>query len=89
MMLTVRQVAERLAISPERVRYLIAYGHLAAIDVSPNRIRPRYRIDEAALQDYIENGSRKGRTGFESCQRTPNREAMAFVEALMSRKRKR
>jgi excisionase family DNA binding protein len=51
--LTVREVAERLAVSEDHVRALITSGRIRAIDVSAGK-RPWYRIEEPELDAFIE-----------------------------------
>lgn len=54
-MLTPAQCAARLAIDVDRVRTLIRNGELAAIDVGQGtRRRPRYRVSESALDNFIQ-----------------------------------
>ena len=52
--LTPPKVAKRYGISPEKVVHWILTGELRAINVAtnPNGLRPRYRIDEADLEDF-------------------------------------
>lgn len=52
-MLTSAQVAERLAVSPDKVRELISDGRLSAIDISANKRRATWRIRVADLEAFI------------------------------------
>lgn len=51
-LLTVRQAAERLAVSPTTVRALIARGELAAV-----RVARCVRVSEAAMGAYLARSS--------------------------------
>lgn len=52
-MLTLTQVADRLAVSPETVSAWIRNGELAAINVSAGKV-PRYRIEESDLEKFLD-----------------------------------
>lgn len=51
--LTTREAAKRIGGTPQHVRQLIKSGRLAAIDIAKGDIRPRFRIAEAALADFL------------------------------------
>ncbi len=47
------QVAERLGVSPDKVRGWIAKGELTATNVATGKAgRPRYRVSETDLADF-------------------------------------
>lgn len=52
-LLSVNDVAERLACKPRKVRELIAAGRIYAVDISPDGNRPTYRIDEKDLTTFL------------------------------------
>ncbi|WP_197453084.1 helix-turn-helix domain-containing protein [Rosistilla oblonga] len=52
-LLTVNDVAARLACKPRKVRELIVAGRIYAIDISPDGNRPTYRIDEKDLAAFL------------------------------------
>jgi excisionase family DNA binding protein len=56
--LTPPQAAELLAVDPSKVIGWIKSGALAAIDVSNGR-RPRYRISQEAIEDFLRRRSTK------------------------------
>jgi excisionase family DNA binding protein len=58
MMLTTPQAAERLNVHPETIRRLVKAGKLKAVSLSDTS-RPRLRIDEKELQDFIDNQGAK------------------------------
>ncbi len=51
LMLSTVEVARRLGVSLDTVRRLIAYGHLAAVNVG-TRTRPRWRVSVADLDAF-------------------------------------
>lgn len=51
-MLTVKDVADELAISVEQARRFIRRGELAAVNLASDR-RPSYRVSRAALDKYL------------------------------------
>lgn len=51
--LTVTEVAARLGVGRMTAYRLIANGELAAINVGTGGTRPRLRVTEAALRDFI------------------------------------
>lgn len=56
MMLTTKQVANRLAVHPATVRRLVKAGRIKAVLLSTSE-RARFRIDEKELQAFIDGGS--------------------------------
>ena len=50
--LTPQQVATRFGVTVKRVYALIEAGRIVAIDVSIGNERPRWRIDEAAIEAF-------------------------------------
>ncbi len=53
-LLTIDDVAQRMALSTKNIRRLIACGDLAAIDVSPTgSARRTLRIEEAAVHAFV------------------------------------
>ena len=52
-MLTPPDVARRLAVKPDRVIAWIRSGELRALNVSDGRVRPRFRIDPADLEEFL------------------------------------
>lgn len=59
-MLTSAEVRERLGISRDKLRLLIASGELEAMKIS-NAPNSHYRISEEALADYMERHSSPAR----------------------------
>lgn len=55
--LTTGQVAKRIGGTPQHVRELIRSGRLAAIDIAKGTGRPRFRISEAAYQDFLRSAA--------------------------------
>jgi excisionase family DNA binding protein len=51
--LTTGQVARRIGGTTQHVRQLIKSGRLAAIDIAKGHGRPRFRISEAALAEFL------------------------------------
>jgi excisionase family DNA binding protein len=51
MLYTVKQVAERYAVTADTVWRWIREGHIEAIDISPTE-RKRYRITQEALEKF-------------------------------------
>lgn len=58
-LLTVEQVAEICAISPQTVRRWLRLGHLRAVKLSPGRRNGCVRVREADLATFIERGIRE------------------------------
>lgn len=52
--LTPRQAAERLGVSVDHVRALIAHKMLNASNIGRGKKLPRWRIDEAEVEDFIQ-----------------------------------
>ena len=97
-MLTVQEVAQRLWITVRQVRALIRAERLRALNLSRNELVPRYRIDEADLQRFIEAAgkrpdARKDATTPARPLRGGKREidpdAMALLEQVRQRRRRR
>ena len=57
-MLTLKEAADRLRLSPEGLRLLIKSGDLRAMKVGSGLTSP-WRITEEALADYIEQQTTK------------------------------
>jgi excisionase family DNA binding protein len=55
--LTTREIAERLGGTPQHVRQLIKSGRLQAIDIAKGHGRPRFRIAQAALADFLRDAA--------------------------------
>lgn len=78
---TLNEAAERLGTSHDSVRRLIDGGELEAIDVSAGGTRPRLRVSETALGDFISRRTlpkpqarpRAARTGVVRIAAEPNR----------------
>ncbi|MGW2223838.1 helix-turn-helix domain-containing protein [Streptomyces formicae] len=51
--LTTGQAAHRIGGTPQHVRRLIKSGRLAAIDIANGGGRPRFRIAEAVIEDFL------------------------------------
>lgn len=51
--LTTSDVARRIGGTSQHVRQLIKSGRLEAIDIAKGGERPRYRVSEAALADFL------------------------------------
>lgn len=51
--LTTGQVARRIGSTPQHVRRLITSGRLAAIDIAAGAERPRFRVAETSVADYL------------------------------------
>ncbi|GGV45961.1 helix-turn-helix domain-containing protein [Streptomyces spectabilis] len=51
--LTTGEVAARIGSTPQHVRRLIESGHLAAINIARGALRPRFRISQSAIDDYL------------------------------------
>jgi len=51
--LTTGQAAARIGSTPQHVRGLIRAGAIEAIDIAKGRVRPRFRIPEAAVAQYL------------------------------------
>ena len=56
-MLTVKAVAERLAVDPDTVRGWIASRELAAVNVSKGRHKARWRVDPGELARFEQRRS--------------------------------
>jgi excisionase family DNA binding protein len=50
--LTPPQVAKRYGVSPDTVRSWIERGELRAVNIGNGTVKPRYRIEPAALADF-------------------------------------
>jgi excisionase family DNA binding protein len=55
--LTTGEVARRIGGTSQHVRQLIKTGRLAAIDIAKGCGRPRFRISEAALADFLRDAT--------------------------------
>ena len=98
-MLTVQEVAQRLGITVRQVRALIRAERLRALNLSRNELVPRYRIDEADLQRFIEAAGKRPDARKDATTPAPplrgggNREidpdAMALLEQVRQRRRRR
>lgn len=55
--LTTGEVARRIGGTSQHVRQLIKSGRLAAIDIAKGNGRPRFRISEAALADFLRDAT--------------------------------
>jgi excisionase family DNA binding protein len=53
-LLTVKDVAELLAVGPDTVVHHIRAGRLHAVNVGRSSIKPRYRIPREALDVFLE-----------------------------------
>lgn len=51
--LTTGEVATRIGSTPQHVRRLIEAGHLDAINIARGSIRPRFRVPQSAVVDYL------------------------------------
>ncbi|MER6350614.1 helix-turn-helix domain-containing protein [Streptomyces sp. NPDC001634] len=51
--LTTGEAAKRIGGTPQHVRELIKSGRLEAIDIAKGNGRPRFRIAEAALAEFL------------------------------------
>lgn len=51
--LTTGEVARRIGGTSQHVRQLIKSGRLAAIDIAKGHGRPRFRVSEAALAEFL------------------------------------
>ena len=51
--LTTGQAARRIGGTPQHVRQLLKSGRLAAIDIAKGDGRPRFRVSEAALAEFL------------------------------------
>lgn len=51
--LTTGEVAIRIGGTPQHVRELIKSGRLVAIDIAKGNCRPRFRISEESLADFL------------------------------------
>jgi excisionase family DNA binding protein len=59
--LTTGAAAKRIGVSPQHVRRLIASGLLPAINIGARERRPRFRIADAAVTEYL-HGAQVGPT---------------------------
>lgn len=57
--LTTGQVARRIGSTPQHVRRLITSGRLAAIDIATGTERPRFRVAETVVTDYLRDAKVK------------------------------
>lgn len=55
--LTTGEVAIRIGGTPQHVRELIKSGRIEAIDIAKGYGRPRFRVSEAALADFLSNAT--------------------------------
>lgn len=55
--LTTGEAAQRIGGTPQHVRQLIKTGRLAAIDIAKGHGRPRFRISEAALAEFLRDAA--------------------------------
>lgn len=55
--LTTGEVARRIGGTSQHVRQLIKSGRLAAIDIAKGTGRPRFRIAEAALVEFLRDAA--------------------------------
>lgn len=55
--LTTGEVAIRIGGTSQHVRQLIKSGRLAAIDIAKGNGRPRFRIAEVALADFLRDAA--------------------------------
>lgn len=55
--LTTGEVARRIGGTTQHVRQLIKSGRLAAIDIAKGHGRPRFRVSEAALADFLRDAA--------------------------------
>jgi excisionase family DNA binding protein len=53
MMLTPPTIAKQLAVKPEKVVAWIRAGKLRAVDLGDGKLRPRFRVPEEALADFL------------------------------------
>ncbi|GAP46907.1 helix-turn-helix domain-containing protein [Streptomyces azureus] len=51
--LTTGQVAKRIGSTPQHVRSLITSGRLSAINIAKGVGRPRFRIAESTLSEFL------------------------------------
>ncbi|MEU5976350.1 helix-turn-helix domain-containing protein [Streptomyces sp. NPDC047315] len=51
--LTTGEVARRIRGTSQHVRELIKSGRITAIDIAKRGSRPRFRVSEAALADFL------------------------------------
>ncbi|MGW1160392.1 hypothetical protein ACWD48_19670 [Streptomyces sp. NPDC002519] len=69
--LTTGQVAHRIGSTPQHVRRLITSGRLAAIDIATGTERPRFRVAETAVADYLCDATVKPGDGAAGALRIP------------------
>lgn len=55
--LTTAEVARHIGGTTQHVRQLIKTGRLAAIDIAKGHGRPRFRISQAALADFLRDAA--------------------------------
>lgn len=55
--LTTGEVARRIGGTSQHVRQLIKTGRLVAIDIAKGHGRPRFRISEAALAEFLRDAT--------------------------------
>lgn len=77
--LTTGQVARRIGSTPQHVRRLISSGRLAAIDIAAGTERPRFRVSETAVADYLHDASVKPGNGPGGAIRVPESSLAAFA----------
>ncbi|GAA1065241.1 hypothetical protein GCM10009574_028540 [Streptomyces asiaticus] len=69
--LTTGQVARRIGSTPQHVRRLITSGRLAAIDIAVGAERPRFRVAETSVADYLRGAEVKPGDGATGALRIP------------------
>lgn len=52
-LLTLKEAAARLTSTTDQVMGLVADGELKFINVGRGKLKPRYRFDEADIDDFI------------------------------------
>lgn len=55
--LTTGEVAIRIGGTPQHVRELIKSGRIEAIDIAKGNGRPRFRVSEAALANFLDSAA--------------------------------
>lgn len=51
--LTTGEVAVRIGGTPQHVRRLISSGRLPAINIARGSLRPRFRVPEVAVEEFL------------------------------------
>lgn len=69
--LTTGQVARRIGSTPQHVRRLITTGRLAAIDIATGSERPRFRVAETSVANYLRAAEVKPGDGVTGALRIP------------------